>query len=61
MMAPASIDRQEHGRRRGKRDETRNDLLRAMQAILESGETFAQVSVERLAAETGMSRTRFYM
>lgn len=61
MKATSSIDRREHGRRRGKRDETRNDLLQAMQAMLESGETFAQISVERLAAETGMSRTRFYM
>lgn len=61
MRAPGSIDRREHGRRRAKRDETRNDLLHAMQALLESGETFAQISVERLAAETGMSRTRFYM
>lgn len=32
-----------------------------MQAMLESGETFSQISVERLTAETGMSRTRFYM
>ncbi len=55
------MDRREHGRRRGKRDETRNDLLHAMQTILESGETFSQIGVERLAAETGMSRTRFYM
>lgn len=61
MRAPVSMDRQEHGRRRAKRDDTRNDLLRAMRAILESGGTFSQVSVERLAAETGMSRTRFYM
>ena len=32
-----------------------------MQEMLESGESFAQISVERLAAATGMSRTRFYM
>jgi AcrR family transcriptional regulator len=58
---PISGVRREHGRRQRKRDETRNDLLHAMQTILESGETFSQISVERLTAETGMSRTRFYM
>jgi TetR/AcrR family transcriptional regulator, ethionamide resistance regulator len=61
VKATTSTDRREHGRRRRKRDETRSDLLQAMQALLESGETFSQISVERLAAETGMSRTRFYM
>lgn len=61
MKATGRMDRREYGRRRGKRDETRSDLLQAMQAMLESGETFSQISVERLAAKTGMSRTRFYM
>jgi TetR/AcrR family transcriptional regulator, ethionamide resistance regulator len=61
MRTPSSIDRRDHGRRRAKRDETRSDLLHAMQTLLESGETFTQISVARLAAETGMSRTRFYM
>jgi len=32
-----------------------------MQRLLESGESYSQISVERLAAEAGMSRTRFYM
>lgn len=54
-------DRREHGRRRSKRNETRDQLLIAMQAMLESGESFSQISVERLTTEVGMSRTRFYM
>lgn len=58
---PGPVDRREHGRRRRKRDQTRDDLLRAMQELLESGEPFTKISVERLAAQTGMSRTRFYM
>jgi AcrR family transcriptional regulator len=32
-----------------------------MREMLDSGESFTQISVERLAAATGMSRTRFYM
>lgn len=51
----------EHGRRRSRRNETRDELIRAMQTLLESGESFAQITVERLTTEVGMSRTRFYM
>lgn len=54
-------DRREHGRRRRRRNETRDELLQTMQSMLESGESLSQITVERLAAQTGMSRTRFYM
>jgi TetR/AcrR family transcriptional regulator, ethionamide resistance regulator len=61
MMSGVFDDRREHGRRRRRRNETRDELLETMQALLESGESFSDISVERLATETGMSRTRFYM
>ncbi|OBH11138.1 hypothetical protein A5695_20235 [Mycobacterium sp. E1747] len=54
-------DRREYGRRSSRRNATRNELLLAMQALLDSGESFNQISVERLTTKAGMSRTRFYM
>jgi AcrR family transcriptional regulator len=47
--------------RGARREEIRDALLSIMESMLESGETFTAISVERLAAEAGMSRTRFYM
>jgi AcrR family transcriptional regulator len=44
-----------------RRDDARVRLLEIVQRLLEAGETFSEISVERLAAEAGMSRTTFYV
>jgi TetR/AcrR family transcriptional regulator, ethionamide resistance regulator len=61
MNGSGSIARRPQGRRSRRRDETRDELLVVMQRLLESGVSYSQISVERLATEAGMSRTRFYM
>lgn len=44
-----------------RRDDARARLLEIVQRLLEAGETFNEISVERLAAEAGISRTTFYV
>lgn len=43
-----------------RRDEVRDRLLIAVEALFERGETFAGLTVERLISEAGLSRSTFY-
>lgn len=60
-MTTPSVPRRANDRRARRRDDVRDELLAAIQRLLDAGETFSRISIERLAAEAGMSRTRFYM
>ena len=51
----AGIDR---GRRR---EEVEAKLLAAVERLLESGESYTEISVERLAREAGVARSTFYV
>ena len=44
-----------------RRDDARARLLEIVKRLLEAGERFNEISVERLAAEAGISRTTFYV
>ncbi|HEY1966928.1 MAG TPA: TetR/AcrR family transcriptional regulator [Pseudonocardia sp.] len=44
-----------------RREQIRDDLLGLIEDMLDGGEAFADISVDRLAAAYGMSRGRFYL
>lgn len=46
--------------RAGRRDEMRELLLGTIETLVEQGVALADVTVERMAAEAGISRTKFY-
>jgi TetR/AcrR family transcriptional regulator, ethionamide resistance regulator len=43
-----------------RRDRVRTQLLTAVEALFDQGETFAALTVERLISEAGLSRSTFY-
>jgi AcrR family transcriptional regulator len=47
-------------RRTGKREAIERDVLRATEGLLDGGASFAELNVERIATEAGISRTAFY-
>ncbi|MFC5142726.1 TetR/AcrR family transcriptional regulator [Actinomycetospora rhizophila] len=57
----ASVTRRAHGARAQRRAENLAKLLDALEALLAEGESFTEVSVERLAARAGVSRSTFYV
>jgi AcrR family transcriptional regulator len=56
-----SVTRRSHGNRAARRDEVRERLLAVVRDLLAAGETYAEISVERLVAEAGLSRSTFYV
>jgi AcrR family transcriptional regulator len=44
-----------------RREQVLDELLVLIERMLEGGEPFSDISVERLASTAGMSRTRFYL
>ncbi|MEJ2864081.1 TetR/AcrR family transcriptional regulator [Actinomycetospora flava] len=57
----ATVTRRAHGSRARRRQENLAKLLDALEAMLAEGESFTEVSVERLAARAGVSRSTFYV
>ena len=57
----ASVTRKSHGNRAKRRDEVRERLLAAVERLLAEGESYAEISVERLVAEARLSRSTFYV
>ena len=57
----ASVTRRAHGARAQRRQENLAKLLGALEALLAEGESFTEVSVERLTARAGVSRSTFYV
>lgn len=57
----ASVTRKSQSSRSQRRDEARRRLLDVVEKLLEEGETFTEISVERLVSEAGMSRSTFYV
>src|SRR5438093_12713692 len=56
-----SVTRKSHGSRAARRDEIRNRLLEVVERLLEEGESYTEISVERLVGEAKMSRSTFYV
>jgi AcrR family transcriptional regulator len=56
-----SITRKAAGTRAQRRDEIRLKMLSAVEEMLTEGETFTELSVERLVARAGVARSTFYV
>jgi len=56
-----SVTRKAHSSRAARRDEIRNRLLEVVERLLEEGDSYTELSVERLVGEAGMSRSTFYV
>ena len=56
-----SVTRKSHGNRAQRRDEVRRRLLAVVEQLLTEGESYAEISVERLVSEANLSRSTFYV
>src|SRR5215210_8666070 len=56
-----SVTRKSQSSRAERRDEIRRRLLAVVEKLLDKGENFTEVSVERLVSEAGISRSTFYV
>jgi len=56
-----SVTRKSQSSRAARRDEIRNRLLGVVERLLEDGESYTELSVERLVGEAKMSRSTFYV
>jgi AcrR family transcriptional regulator len=56
-----SVTRKTQGSRAVRREEMRARLLGAVEALLADGESFTELSVERLVSVAGVSRSTFYV
>lgn len=56
-----SITRKSQSSRAERRDDIRRRLLAVVENLLDKGENFTEVSVERLVSEAGISRSTFYV
>lgn len=56
-----SVTRKTQSARAKRRDDARARLLEVVERLLQDGESFTEISVERLVSEAGMSRSTFYV
>ncbi len=56
-----SVTRKRQSSRARRRDDTRDRLLEVVERLLGQGESFTEISVERLVSEAGISRSTFYV
>jgi len=56
-----SVTRRRSTGREARRDDVRVRLLEVVERLLADGESFTEVSVERMVAEAGMARSTFYV
>jgi AcrR family transcriptional regulator len=56
-----SVTRKSHGNRAQRRDDVRQRLLAVVEELLGRGESYAEISVERLVSEAKLSRSTFYV
>lgn len=56
-----SVTRKSQSARTDRRDEARGRLLEVVERLLDEGENFTELSVERLVQSAGMSRSTFYV
>ncbi|MGE4425416.1 MAG: TetR/AcrR family transcriptional regulator [Solirubrobacteraceae bacterium] len=57
----SSVSPQSQDTRAARRSELRLPLLAAVERMLEAGESYTEMSVERIVAEAGVSRSTFYV
>jgi TetR/AcrR family transcriptional regulator, ethionamide resistance regulator len=56
-----SVTRRPKNSRAARRDQLRGQLLEVVERLIDEGESFTEISVERIAAEAGVSRSTFYV
>lgn len=56
-----SLTRKSQTNRAQRRDEIRNRLLQAVERMLAEGESYTELSVERMVSEASISRSTFYV
>lgn len=56
-----SVTRKRQSSRAEKRDALRDRLLEVVERLLGEGESFTEISVERLVSQAGISRSTFYL
>src|SRR5271157_5870474 len=56
-----SVTRKSKSTRAQRRDEARARLLQVVEDMLDEGESFTELSVERIVQAAGMSRSTFYV
>lgn len=56
-----SVTRKRQANRAARRDEIRHRLLEVVERLLGEGETFTEISVERMVAQAGLARSTFYL
>lgn len=57
----SSVTRKRQSSRAAKRDELRDRLLEVVEGLLAEGETFTEISVERMVSRAQLSRSTFYL
>ncbi|HEY5854151.1 MAG TPA: helix-turn-helix domain-containing protein, partial [Aldersonia sp.] len=57
----ASVTRRQHTTRAQRRAAIEQAMLAATERLMESGTSFTELSVDRLASEAGISRPTFYV
>jgi AcrR family transcriptional regulator len=56
-----SVTRKRQSSRAERRDEIRHRLLEVVERLLDEGETFTEISVERMVSQAGLARSTFYL
>ena len=56
-----SVTRRRQSSRAQRREDVRDRLLAVVEQLLEQGESYTEISVERLVSEAGISRSTFYV
>jgi AcrR family transcriptional regulator len=56
-----SVTRKNRSNRAQRRESVQGELLGAVDRLLDNGESYTELSVERLVAEAGLSRSTFYV
>lgn len=57
----SSVTRKSGGRRKARREAIVADMLRVVEELMEDGASFADITVEQLITEAGISRSTFYV
>jgi len=60
-VSPSVTRKKTQGSRAERRDQIRHALLDAVEQLLEEGESFTELSVERLVSRAQISRSTFYV
>lgn len=56
-----SVTRKRQSNRAARRDEIRHRLLEVVERLLDDGENFTEISVERMVAQADLARSTFYL